>query len=327
MNGEIRIFGYHIVPKPMNLHENLPLIYSNQYKFYSAIVADVSCIFIQYYGNYLSIPRIKKSFEEIPKLLKTNANCVLWLTGATEAQKTRLIDNHIPFFVDQKTVYLPFLGWMFDLHTKAKLQIFRSQFSAATQCVFIDILLGETDHCQVKDIQNRVMLSHVSVSAALRELYQKNLLEVSGNNTRKKYRRISKNMFWKEGHLFLSDPVFKRYYISNLNLLDRFDTYYAGESALAKLSMISSPLHPCVALSKLDYEKICKYAASSPDDLFDENYSIIEIWRYNPGLFADKDKNVDPFSLYASLGDLLNDERVAGEMEIMIERYLNDAGD
>ena len=327
MNETIHLFSVQYTLKPLNVQDRLPLIYSNQYAFYATTIAGANCIFLRFQGDYLSIPRIRKHFSEIPRLLHSSAKCVLWLDTMTAAQKTRLLETQIPFFADEKTAYLPFLGMILDLQPSRQETAFRSRFSAATQCVYIHLLFQKSAECRVKDIQAHVRFSHTSVSAALKELHQKQLLEVTGCNTRKTYWRLPKRAFWTEGRQYLINPVLKRYYADTLTPLDGVKAYHAGESALANRSMLSNPAHACKAVDKADADRVLLYSAMSPNDLLTDNYAIFEVWRYHPGLFADSYLNVDLFSLYAALGDLRNNERIAKEMNGLIERYFDGSGD
>ena len=54
-----------------------------------------------------------------------------------------------------------------------------------------------------------------------------------------------------------------------------------------------------------------------------QNCCKVEIWNYDPQLFADENNNVDIISLYSSFMNL-DDERVHIELEELMEEYLND---
>ena len=328
MPKPIQIFNLRIAPKPLAVQDKLPFFYSEYYKFFTANFTFQQCILLQYQGNYLSIPRIKHHFQEIPKLLNIDAHCVLWLSNATVAQQTRLLENQIPFFVEGKAIFLPFLPYMGiridSTKNNFKQQVY-NQFSVATQCIFLYLLLQDSKLCKVRDLKKYLQLSQATISRGLNDLFRRNLLEVSGYNTRKRYERIDRHDFWKNGRKYLISPIAKRYYMDELVRQNDIETYHAGESALANLSILADPLHSCIAISKGESDKLQK-CATSPNDLYTEQYSIIEIWRYHPGLFADKERNVDLFSLYASLGDLLDDERVLSEIENLIEEFLNGKG-
>ena len=329
MEEAIQILGFHMTLKPLDVRTKLPLLYNENYSFFIGTFAEQKCILLQYHGVYLSISRIENHFRDIPKLLNMNLPCVLWMKKATDAQQARLYDKQIPFIVDDKTIFLPQASFLsVGQNTRQHIREFlpNKQFTPAEQCVYLWLMYQDSRECRVGEIIENLRLSQASVSRALMNLYQRSLLDVYGRNTRKKYRRIDLRSFWNKGRTYLMNPVQRRYYIDADKVIWKDISYAAGESALANLSMLSEPVHVCRAVENKYSDIIAEKAAVSPDDLHSETFSIIEIWRYDPKLFVDSQNNVDLFSLYASLGDLLNDERVAGEMEIMIERYLNDAG-
>ena len=325
----IHMLGLHMTLTPLDVREKLPLTYSDQYAFFRGSFADQRCILLRYQGGYISVPRIQKHFREIPKLLYMDAPCALWLKNATEAQQTRLVENQIPFVVDDKTIFLPFspfLSMRLNVRRNSREYLVTERFTPSAQCVFLWLLYQDSRECRVREIKEKLRLSQATVSRALMDLHERKLLEVSGRNTRKKYRRIDRRAFWEKGQAYLINPVHQKYYTDDDEVFLKIKSYTAGESALANLSMLSEPAHACRAVDTEAAAAVKAAAAESPDDLFTEAYSMIEVWRYDPGLFADVTNNVDIFSLYASLGDLLEDERVAGEIEHLIERYFNDSG-
>jgi hypothetical protein len=323
------VLGFHFTPKRLDVRDKLPLQYGQAYEFYSASLANTPCILLKFVGQYLSIPRIRKHFEEIPKLLSMAVPCVLWLMRATDAQQTRLLEQRVPYIVKGEAVFLPFLSYLGIQGDTRPLQaehMGSRTFTAAVQCVFLSLLTQASAECVIQDLIRKLRLSQATVSRALMELHQKGLLTVTGVHTRKKYRPIDRQSFWNEGRRYLLNPVIRTFYTDNGNNLRDIPTYHAGETALAAYGMLNAPGHACAAVDKSQLESIQKFAVTSPNDLYTEQYTIVEIWRYDPGLFADVDGRVDLFSLYASLGEQMDDERIAKEMEDAMERYFHGCG-
>jgi hypothetical protein len=159
---------------------------------------------------------------------------------------------------------------------------------------------------------------------------QYGLLTFSGKGTRKKYFRIEAKQFWETGNKYLQSPVQKRLFMEDVTPLQTIDTFTAGEDALAKMSMLEIPEHQCKAVYKKYFDKLIGSAVSSPDMLRSENYVIVELWNYDPGLFAktcpdspSKSGIVDIFSLYASLENLIEDVRIEKEFETLMEDFFN----
>ena len=128
----------------------------------------------------------------------------------------------------------------------------------------------------------------------------------------------------------MQSPVQKRLFMEDVTPLLNLETFAAGEEALAKMSMIQDPEHQCIAVYKKCFDKLKTFAVESLDMLYSEDYTIVELWNYDPGLFAkpcaDNSSvfnNVDLFSLYASLENLINDVRIEKEIETLMEDFFN----
>ena len=94
--------------------------------------------------------------------------------------------------------------------------------------------------------------------------------------------------------------------------------------------MLEVPEHQCKAVYKKSFDQLKGSVVASPDMLRSENYVIVEIWNYDPGLFAKKCPDsssksgiVDIFSLYASLENLTEDVRIEKELEKLMEDFFN----
>jgi hypothetical protein len=90
----------------------------------------------------------------------------------------------------------------------------------------------------------------------------------------------------------------------------------AGETALAQRSMLTPPKEPVYALWSKRWKELAKTVKTLPIE--DEGTCKIQIWRYDPNLFA-RENRVDPFSLYLSLQHE-DDERVETALEEMMEK-------
>jgi hypothetical protein len=82
----------------------------------------------------------------------------------------------------------------------------------------------------------------------------------------------------------------------------------AGLEALSVLSMINSPGHPVRAISEKQLKKLDIEIIYNQDMIKDQKYVELEIWKYDPQLFRDKNY-VNLFSLYVSLKEE-KDERI-----------------
>ena len=330
MIKELNVLGLPLQLEELEVKDKLPLAFMGDYDFYRGKILNKEFLVFHFKGDYLSIPRLQKHFEIIPRFLGITVPCSLWLDKVSSARREHLINNAIPFFVDEKMVFLPFLGTQLEKRQDAALKPLADKFTTAEQCVFLWILHNKTSECPINRIRNDLKLSQATVARAMLLLMQYGLLTFRGKGTRKKYFRIEAKQFWETGKKYLQTPVQKRFFLEDIALIRTMEAFTAGEDALAEMSMLEVPEHQCKAVYKKSFDQLKGSVAASPDMLRSENYVIVELWNYDPGLFAktcpdssSKSGIVDIFSLYASLENLTEDVRIEKELEKLMEDFFN----
>ena len=86
----------------------LPYFLSDEYNFQSVTLDSLKCIFITPKEELPIINTLKKHLTAIQKF--TNMHIVVELYSITRQKRKSLIENKIPFVVNEKQIYLPFLG-------------------------------------------------------------------------------------------------------------------------------------------------------------------------------------------------------------------------
>jgi hypothetical protein len=327
---ELNVLGLPLQLEELEVKDKLPFAFMGDYDFYRGKILNKEFLVFHFKGDYLSIPRLQKHFEIIPRFLGITVPCSLWLDKVSSARREHLINNAIPFFVDEKMVFLPFLGTQLEKRQDAALKPLADKFTTAEQCVFLWILHNKTSECPINRIRNDLKLSQATVARAMLLLMQYGLLTFRGKGTRKKYFRIEAKQFWDTGKKYLQTPVQKRFFLEDIALIRTMEAFTAGEDALAEMTMLEVPEHQCKAVYKKSFDQLKGSVVASPDMLRSENYVIVEIWNYDPGLFAKKCPDsssksgiVDIFSLYASLENLTEDVRIEKELEKLMEDFFN----
>ena len=330
MTKELNVLGLPLQLEELEVKDKLPLAFMGDYDFYRGKILNKEFLVFHFKGDYLSITRLQKHFEIIPRFLGITVPCSLWLDKVSSARREHLINNAIPFFVDEKMVFLPFLGTQLEKRQDAALKPLADKFTTAEQCVFLWILHNKTSECPINRIRSDLKLSQATVARALLLFTKYGLLTFRGKGTRKKYFRIEAKQFWETGKKYLQTPVQKRLFLEDIALIRTMEAFTAGEDALAEMTMLEVPEHQCKAVYKKSFDQLKGSVAASPDMLRSENYVIVEIWNYDPGLFAktcpdssSKSGIVDIFSLYASLENLTEDVRIEKELEKLMEDFFN----
>ena len=161
---------------------------------------------------------------------------------------------------------------------------------------------------------NNLPFSASTMTRSLNELVERGLLNIDGSNTRKIYKTIGKSDFWEKGKQFLFNPVSKTYYTKPN--VDFGKMLISNETALSKLSKsLNESRIVYYAAESEEIKSIRKYFVSQYN-IFDDNYCIIEQFKYNPHILSNSDC-IDVISLYAQLKDC-KDERVQMALDEII---------
>lgn len=305
----------------------LPLYLSAEYEFYEITIQDIFCFVMRYKGHYLSAKHVKKHMEKVQKLLgEGETPCFLWADSLRRHQFEGLMEQKVPCYAGPYRFFLPFLGAVLTQRTESEEKEEREAFTVSQQCVFFAVLMSQETECSAKKLRERLGLSHASVSRALLSLNRRGLLQVTGNATRKVYSRPDRRTLWEKGRSALISPVMRIVYYAD-GVPEETKGLLAGESALAEHTLLAEPMRRVYAASKRSFGKMPQ---STPDEVIQENESgeLLEIWRYDPNLFCQTaeggKRTVDPFSLYAALGEERRDERVEMELEKWIEEFFEE---
>lgn len=94
----------------------------------------------------------------------------------------------------------------------------------------------------------------------------------------------------------------------------------SNDLAMSRLSFLNDGNIIFYASSAQDFKKIDKAYYLNEYDLFDYNYAVIEIFRFDPKLLAHGNY-IDVISLYAQFKDS-KDERVQIEIESLVNKIL-----
>jgi len=251
---------------------------------------------------------IKKHFEQIQK--KTNRLCIFVQEGTTSYNRKRLIEHRIPFIIPGNQMYLPELGIDLREHFRA-LKLSKKRLSPATQALLIYVLLDQKGIALTPSkLSSALDYTIMTMSRAFDELESAGIGEViREGRERMLLVKESKKGIWEKAKFLLRDPVKRRVWTKG-----KKPKLLSGLSALAKKTMLASPLIPVFAVSLDKWKKMEVIELPNREDAAFE----VEVWHYDPSLFASCGI-VDPFSLYLSL-KRIEDERVEIALDEMMEK-------
>lgn len=299
----------HVTIKPLQDKNKFPVILRNNYNFYEIRILDNLCILLEILDEAPGVDAIEKHIKRIEEL--TNQHIVLYYKQITRYRRKSLIENRIPFIIEDGQIFLPFLG----LHLKKAPQYVDeevSTFSTSAQLAFLYFLFNKDAVINTAEFAQKMGFTTMTASRALNDLYNAKLItyRIGGKTGRsKEYRRISDPEYFKKGRAYIKTPVKRVVYVKRAPE----KTLIAGLDALAELSMMNPLGHQVRAISCDQLNKQDIKIIKNKDIVKDQKFVELEIWDYDPKLFTDK-KHVDIMSLYASLKEE-KDERIEQALE------------
>lgn len=305
-----KVLGCHIQIKEYKLPSQFPQYLLNDYSYMKYIIENQECLFVMPYE--FSLTTYKKQYHIIRRL--TNLQVVLQLKTIMPYQRKSLVDEHIPFIVENAQIYLPFLAISLVEKYQEKIEI--EEFTPMTQLVFLYLFYNK-NKITATDLAQKIKYSTMSVTRAYKALVDSGLF-ISENDGVKKY--IVANRYdgelLKQAEKFFINPVEKTLYVNKNSDLNGYIA--SGIFALSKKTMLNASEYDLsFAISRKNYSDIKNIVTKS--EFLDGTAVAIEKWSYDPSLLT-KDETVDDISLILSLSGN-KDERVQMEIDQLRRKY------
>ena len=298
--------------------DRLPLYLRDGFRFYQALLLKTPCLFLVDRADEAPSPAtIRKQLDQVRP--KWEGELIYVRSQVASHGRKRLIQQRVPFLVPGNQLYLPMLGIDLREHFRKQRQTTPS-LKPATQALVLHLLIHQDAHLQTPvEFAQRLGYTKMTMSRAFDELEEEQLGEVVKEGRERCLRPVAtKRQLWEKALPLMQSPVQRRSWVRHPDLPPGVVT--AGLSALARYSMLVAPNTPTIAVSK-DRWKSTQDRSQSRKAVADDPQSVeVEVWTYNPELFA-KEGVVDPFSLYLSLKED-QDERVQASLEAMLEGAL-----
>lgn len=310
------MFGTNIFLQEYCSSGNLPMYLTDNYQMFQLRIGTGTYILVKPKQPIkINTSILKKQIFQIQRY--TNLHPVLIIDNLRLSQRNALIQSGVAFVVPEKQLYIPQVAINLT-ETETAMEEYGEQFAVATQVVFSYLLLNQIKETNAHQLSETLHYSVAAINRALKELCYRKLLHTVGNGTRKKYTIPNGTEFWRQGKTYLFDPVKSRRYVT----MDfgHHGFLMSNDLALSRLSFLNSGHINYYASSAQDFKKIDRVYYLNEYDVFDYNYAVIEIFRYDPKLLT-KGNYIDVISLYAQFKDSM-DERVQIEIESLVNEIL-----
>ena len=302
-----RLLDIQVMYKPAE-DPDLPNGITSRYTIRKVMLDETDVFFLYPATELEEIGNIKKHIAHIRKL--RNIPAVLILNRLTYRQREYLLRERIPFIVDGKQIYLPFMAVFLQERTDAE-KFDKKELMPVSQVVLLHYIY----HGGGRQIMSRTVtdlkLTSTSVSQAVKQLEELELLKTEKDGVQKViYSELSPEELFSKAHEYFQNPVKRTVYIPNDRIQDKL--LYSGYTALADYSLLNEP-----AVSYYASDSISGWDDVASKNLQDADLqAAVEFWRYDPKKLSMTD-SVDPLSLALSLENNA-DERVEEAVEEML---------
>lgn len=305
--------GIDVEPAPWTSSRRLPLFLRTDYSHYTIRLEDTEFLIVFDQDTERSAATVQKHFTKIRE--KWDGEVIYSRIQISSLDRKRLIERKIPFIIPGNQMYLPMLGidlreYFRQLHDDV------DKFSPATSATLL-LLFNENDsrEYEASELADKLSYSTMTMSRSLNELLNSdlNVVTVEGR-TRKLKIMGSRKELWNKSQKYLESPVKQTNFVqAEINA----PKIQSGLNALSKYSMLVATPPPMFAMTQDQWKTL-----ESRDDVTiakrtDARSTGIEVWSYDPALFA-QDNCVDRFSLYLAFRDD-RDERTEQSLEEMME--------
>ena len=229
---------------------------------------------------------------------------IVALPQVSASERKKLIENGLAFVVPGQQLYAPWLGVVLSERFPANPRRQQVLMSPTTQALLIWYLL----HYPVGELwqpsADAVALQYTTMTAsrAVRELLQFDFfgLEVRGR-TRLLEVKTTHHQLWNKALLHLATPVQRTLWTYDPRIPQMQDVQLAGESALARHTMLNAPSTPVVAVTS-DIVAQAKLSGVQFEHRQMGDAIEVQVWRYRPTMEA-KSETADRLSVWLSLKD------------------------
>jgi len=295
----------------------MPFFLTEQYSFFQARILSSHCLFmVANNEEELTPSMICKQWKAVSEYWP-EGDVIYVASHCSAYNRKRLIEYIVPFVIPGNQMYLPTLGFDFREYFKQQHLQKKEQLSPVSQLLIIMAIQHEDiDGLSPSELANRLGYSAMSMTRSARELERLELVRInkSGRKLQVLFKHHGKKL-WLAAREKMMNPVRKKIWVKSVP--DHWPGLWAGESALAKQSMISEPEYPVYAIASGKWPHIRENMEIEELTHPEPGCAALELWRYDPERLAEQGC-VDCFSLWLSLQDSM-DERIEMALEEMME--------
>lgn len=302
-----------IIKENERIFEKLPLAYRGRYDIFIVETNGVAWTAI-HPKNETGLVMLRKDRARVEKT--AGLNCAIFLDRATFYVKEKLMEEGIPFVIDGKQLFLPFIGYLFSNANERELAPVHL-ISFLTQKMLLIAIYERWNNVKVSDAAKRVGVSRMSASRCFDELEYLNI-DVLSMKGKSRVITMPEDLkkFWNQNVGVLRNPVIQRFVLNENMRLEK----KAGISALCEYSLLSDNEYPTYAVTKKELKDSGVRTARQVRMSEEIGCVVLEL-----GYFIEFDgkEMQDPLSVMLSMTkEEKEDERINISINEMLEEHV-----
>lgn len=240
----------------------------------------------------------------------------------TAVERRSLINHQINFIQAGYQIFLPAIGMDLREHYRQRKHPDELEsFTPAAQATLIERLYEgweQGEKFTSNAIMGRQSYSRVTLSKVIEQLHAAGLIEITQSEhfANTWVFRGDQAAIYNRARPYLRNPIKRKVGINKTLDLDRF-VFLAGESALARYTMLGEPRIPIYGMTKAQLDAYLRLNTFDVTDHTDEILAWVEVWTYEN--LNRQDFTADEASLLLSLEEN-QDERIQITLEELKER-------
>ena len=302
-----------IITENKELYKKLPLVYRGRYDIFTVETNGALWIAIQPKDN-VGLVLLRRDRACVEKM--TGLNCAIFLEQTTFYIREKMMEEGIPFVIDGKQVFLPFIGYLLSKSNERELPPVHL-ISFLTQKMLLVAIYERWIEMKVSDVAKQLGVSTKSASRCFDELEYLNI-GVLGMKGKSRVINIpdDRKQLWQQIERVLRNPVIRRFILRKDMKLEK----KAGISALCEYSLLSDNAYPTYAVTKKELKASGVKVEKQANKLEEIGCVVLEL-----GYFIDfLGKGLqDPLSVALSqTREEQEEERVEISINEMLEEYV-----
>lgn len=264
--------------------------------------------------NLTSVRKHKRQLEKA-----TGLPVVFGFQSLGYYTKSKMLEEGIPFVIENSQVYLPSLGVYLNKEPEKRVQAPR-EISFIAQKFLLEAIYRRWSTITASEVARELGVNRMSISRAFDEIEGKGLSFFVREGRSRSFVCNDTGSLWRSIEPILRSPVKKEYLLAMA--INEEDLLYGGMSAISRYTMLADDNYPTYAVER-ECAKALNLDAQAYVPFGEAPGAVVQVVGY---MIPNKEKkSIDPLSAVLSLSrEDREDPRVEGAVEDILQEFVYD---